>query len=102
MGIRAYLNALEKRLTLAYAGNGTLDRPARSPGNIMTTVSQFRVLQGGRDFVGLEPQLVQRRLLQSSLKSLSGGLRAGRRGVCHLPVTELHTDIRLTTDEKLG
>ena len=81
VGTRADLKALEKKLTLAYAGNWTPDRPARSPGT-MIIVSRFRLLQGEEilleGFLGLEPQQVQCRFLQSSLKSLSGGLRTGR------------------------
>jgi hypothetical protein len=63
VGTRDDLNALEKSLTLAYAGNGTPDRPARSPGAIMTTLSRFRLLQGEgillEGFLGLEPEQVQ-------------------------------------------
>ena len=63
MGTRADVNAWDKRLTFAYAGNGPPDRPARSPGTIVTTVSRFRLLQGEgillEGFLGLEPEEVQ-------------------------------------------
>ena len=86
MGTRADLKALEKKLTPAHTGNGIPESPTRRPSTVTTTVSRFPHSTGGRGrgefcwrvFWGFNHNRSNEGFY--SLKSLSGGLRAGRGG----------------------